>query len=63
MGTLSIRTDAAMEHALQVLAAEHGSRTAAVRYALLRATRDVAGAEPETDRDEIVAIMRYMGTA
>jgi Arc/MetJ-type ribon-helix-helix transcriptional regulator len=58
MGTLSVRTDDAMETALRALAQEYGSRAEAVRYALLfaykekmiaRAKADAARAEADPD--------------
>ncbi len=73
MSTLNVRTDLAMETALRELTAKHGSRTDAVRYALLRTYRETlveqAGADAERlagdpdDQAEILAIQRYMGTA
>lgn len=73
MSTLNVRTDEAMETALRDLAAQHGSRTEAVRYALLRTYRESLVerakadaerlAEDPDDRAEILAIQRYMGVA
>lgn len=73
MTTLTVRTDAAMEKALRDLAAKHGSRTDAVRYALMRTYRETLLeqasddaerlASDEDDRAEMLAIQRYMGTA
>lgn len=62
-----------METALRELAAKYGSRTDAVRYALLRAYRETLveqaradaerlAADPD-DQAEIIAIQRYMGIA
>ncbi len=73
MGTLNARTDDVMERALRELAARHGSRTDAVRYAVLRTYRETlleeARADAErlatdpTEQAEILAIQRYMGVA
>lgn len=73
MSTLNVRTDDAMETALRELAAKHGSRTDAVRYAVLRTYRETlveqARADAERldadagDQAEILAIQRYMGVA
>lgn len=73
MSTLNVRTDDAMETALRELAAKHGSRTDAVRYAVLRTYRETLveqaradaerlDADPD-DQAEILAIQRYMGVA
>jgi hypothetical protein len=73
MGTLNVRTDEAMETALRALAAEKGSRSDAVRYAVLHAYRELVleraradserlAADPE-DRAEMLAIQRFMGVA
>lgn len=73
MSTLNVRTDDAMETALRELTTRHGSRTDAVRYAVMRAYRETliecAGADAERlaadadDRAEMLAIARYMGVA
>lgn len=73
MGTLNVRTDDAMETAIRALADEYGSRTEAVRYALLRAYKEKLierakadaerlAADPD-DRAEMLAIQRFMGVA
>ena len=70
VSTLNVRTDDAMETAL---AARHGSRTDAVRYAVLRTYRETLveqaradaerlAADPD-DQAEMLAIARYMGVA
>lgn len=69
--TLNVRTDEAMETALRGLSAKHGSRTDAVRYALLRTYRETLVeqakddaarlADDPDDRAEMLAIQRYMG--
>lgn len=71
--TLNVRTDEAMEHALEALSQQHGSRSEAVRYAVLRAYKESiiqqASADAERlesddeDRAEMLAIQRYMGVA
>jgi Arc/MetJ-type ribon-helix-helix transcriptional regulator len=71
MGTLNVRTDEAMETAIRTLAEEYGSRTEAVRFALLRAYKEKlieqAKADAErlandpADRAEMLAIQRFMG--
>ena len=73
VSTLNVRTDEAMETAIRELAEKHGSRTDAVRYALLRTYKEdlieQARADAERladdpdDQAEILAIQRYMGTA
>lgn len=71
MGTLTVRTDEAMETALQALVGTHRSRSDAVRYALLhtyremlleqaRADADRLAADPD-DQAEMLAIQRFMG--
>ncbi|MER7169966.1 hypothetical protein [Streptomyces mesophilus] len=71
MGTLNVRTDEAMETAIRELAEEYGSRTEAVRYALLRtykekllarakADAERLAADPD-DQAEMLAIQRFMG--
>jgi Arc/MetJ-type ribon-helix-helix transcriptional regulator len=73
MATLNVRTDELLETALRELAAEHGSRSDAVRYAvlhtyresLLKRARDDAerlAADPD-DQAEMLAIQRFMGVA
>ncbi|MFF4870137.1 MULTISPECIES: hypothetical protein [unclassified Streptomyces] len=73
MGTLNVRTDESMEAAIRALAEEFGSRSEAVRYALLRtykerlieqAKSDAArvAADPD-DQAEMLAIQRFMGVA
>ncbi|MBQ1092179.1 MULTISPECIES: hypothetical protein [Streptomyces] len=62
-----------METAIRALADEYGSRTEAVRYALLRAYKEKLierakadaerlAADPD-DRAEMLAIQRFMGVA
>lgn len=73
MGTLNVRTDEAMEKALEKITGEERSRTEAVRYALLRTYRELlveqATADAERlehdpdDRAEMLAIQRFMGVA
>lgn len=73
MSTLTVRTDAAMEKALGALAEVQGSRTDAVRYALLRTYRELLIEQAQQDSErlrddaadqaEMLAIQRYMGTA
>lgn len=73
MGTLNVRTDAAMEMALEALTGNTRTRSEAVRYALLRAYKETlldqaqADAERlEADPDnqaEMLAIQRFMGVA
>ena len=73
MGMLNVRTDEAMEKALQALTDDGWTRTEAVRSALLHAYREKlikqAKADSErveadpADRAEMLAIMRYMGVA
>jgi len=71
MSTVTVRTDSATETALAELAAKHGSRSDAVRYAVLRAYRETlleqARADAERlsgdadDQAEMLAIQRFMG--
>ncbi|MFE4594505.1 hypothetical protein [Streptomyces laurentii] len=73
MGTLNVRTDEAMETAIRALAEDFGSRTEAVRYALLRTYKErlVEQAEADAtrldadpdDRAEMLAIQRFMGVS
>ena len=73
MGTLNVRTDEAMETAIRELAEEYGSRTEAVRYALLHTYKEklIAQAKADAerlandpdDRAEMLAIQRFMGVA
>lgn len=73
MTTRHVRTDDAMELALRELVSTHGSRTEAVRYALLRTYRESlleqAAADAErlrhdpADQAEMLAIQRYMGVS
>ncbi|WP_035739059.1 hypothetical protein [Glycomyces arizonensis] len=73
MSTLNVRTDEAMEKALQALTEDGQSRTEAVRGALLHAYRErlirQAKADAErveadpNDRAEMLAIQRYMGVS
>jgi hypothetical protein len=73
VGKLKVRTDRATERALSELVAKHGSRTDAVRYAVLRTYRETAIeqaqadaerlAEDPEDQREVLAIQRYMGFA
>lgn len=73
MANLNVRTDQAMEIALRELTAAHGSRSDAVRFAVLRTYRETLleqasadteriAADPE-DRAEVLAIQRFMGVA
>jgi hypothetical protein len=73
MSTLTVRTDAAMETALRELAALHGSRSDAVRYAVLHTYRETVlaqarddaarlAADPD-DQAEMLAVQRFMGVA
>ncbi|SDL35262.1 hypothetical protein SAMN05216298_3568 [Glycomyces sambucus] len=72
MGTLFIRTDAAMDQAIAALTAAGRTKTEAVRYALLETYRrrslvELASADADRllddpeDRAEMLAIQRYMG--
>lgn len=73
MATLNVRTDETLEVALRELAAEHGGRSDAVRYAVLHTYRESllrrARADAERLADdpdeqaEMLAIQRFMGTA
>ena len=73
MANLNVRTDSAMETALAALTEQHGSRSDAVRYAVLHTYREAqleqARADAERldadadDRAEILAIQRSMGLA
>lgn len=73
MGTLNVRTDEAMERALQTLTGEGRSRSEAVRYAVLRAYRETLVERAEQDAErlasdpddqaEMLAIQRFMGVA
>ncbi|GAD83084.1 hypothetical protein [Nocardia asteroides] len=73
MGALNVRTDEAMEKALNILTSDGRSRSEAVRYALLRAYKELlleqATADAERlekdadDRAEMLAIQRFMGVA
>ena len=70
---MNVRTDAAMEMALEALTGNTRTRSEAVRYALLRAYKETlldqaqADAERlEADPDnqaEMLAIQRFMGVA
>lgn len=71
MSTVTVRTDSATEAALAELAAKYGSRSDAVRHAVLRTYRETlleqARADAERlsgdadDRAEMLAIQRFMG--
>ncbi|MFI1920159.1 hypothetical protein [Nocardia sp. NPDC020380] len=71
MAVLNVRTDEAMETAIEALAARHGNRTEVVRYALLKAYKDELLRQAEADAErlaadkddqaEMLAIQRYMG--
>lgn len=71
MATLTVRTDEAMEKALQALSAQKGSRTDAVRYALLRTYREMLVEQAQADAErlkddpddqaEMLAIQRFIG--
>lgn len=72
MGTLNLRTDEAMETALRALTGGTRSRSEAVRYAILRAYKELlleqAAHDAERlgdpdDRAEMLAIQRFMGVA
>lgn len=73
MGTLNVRTDEAMETALQALTGETRSRSEAVRYALLRTYKELLLEQAEKDSErlkedpddqaEMLAIQRFMGVA
>lgn len=73
MGTLTVRTDEAMETALRSLTGESRSRSDAVRYALLRTYREVLLEQARADADrlaadpddqaEMLAIQRFMGVS
>ncbi|MEV0230870.1 MULTISPECIES: hypothetical protein [unclassified Nonomuraea] len=73
MGTLNVRTDEAMETALRALAGEKGTRSEAVRYAILHTYKEMlleqAAADAErlrndpVDQAEMLAIERFMGVA
>ena len=71
MGTLTVRTDDDMEKALAALVEKSGSRSTAVRYAVLRTYRELLLEEAEQDsarlaedpddQAEMLAIQRFMG--
>ncbi|MDA3647613.1 hypothetical protein LZ318_34670 [Saccharopolyspora indica] len=71
MGTLNVRTDEAMETALNALTGDTRSRSEAVRYALLRAYKEMLLEQAEKDAErlnadpddqaEMLAIQRFMG--
>lgn len=71
MATLTVRTDSATEAALAELATKYGSRSDAVRHAVLRAYKEElverARADAQRlsadadDRAEMLAIQRFMG--
>ena len=72
MGALNIRIDDAMERALvELAAARHTTPSEAVRYAVLRSYEQLLRqradieAEPQADnpddREEMLAIQRFMG--
>jgi len=73
MSTLNVRTDDAMETALAALVEQKGSRTDAVRYALLRTYRELLMEQAQADGErlrhdpddqaEMLAIQRFMGVA
>lgn len=73
VATLNVRTDEAMEQALEALTERKGSRSNAVRFALLRTYREVlveqAAADAERlkddadDQAEMLAIQRFIGVA
>lgn len=70
---MNVRTDEAMETALRELAATHGSRSDAVRYAVLHTYRESVLAQASEDAErlasdpedqaEMLAIQRFMGVA
>lgn len=70
---LNVRTDDAMETALQALSGKHGTRSEAVRYALLRTYRETLVEQAQRDAErleadpddqaEMLAIQRFMGVA
>jgi hypothetical protein len=71
MGSLNVRTDEAMETALEALASGHRTRSEAVRYAVLHTYKELllqqAKADSERlaadpgDQAEMLAIQRFMG--
>jgi Arc/MetJ-type ribon-helix-helix transcriptional regulator len=73
MGSLNVRTDEAMETALEALADQRGSRSEAVRYAVLRTYRETLIDQAQKDAErlaadaddqaEMRAIQRFMGVA
>lgn len=73
MATLTVRTDEAMEKALQALAEQKGSRSDAVRYAILRTYRETMVEQAQEDakrlesdadnQEEMLAIQRFIGVA
>jgi Arc/MetJ-type ribon-helix-helix transcriptional regulator len=70
---LNVRTDEAMETALRELAARFGSRSDAVRYAILHAYKETLVERAREDAErlagepkeaaEMLAIQRFMGVA
>lgn len=73
MATLTVRTDDAMETALSALAGESGSRSEAVRHAVLHTYKELLLKQAEADSErlasdqddqaEMLAIQRFMGVA
>ncbi len=73
MATLNVRTDEAMETALRELAARFGSRSDAVRYAVLHTYKETLLEQAREDAErlaadaddqaEMLAIQRFMGVA
>ncbi|REJ05097.1 hypothetical protein DY023_10960 [Microbacterium bovistercoris] len=73
MATLNVRTDSALETALSELAAEHGSRSDGVRFAVLHTYRELLLRRAQDDAErlatdaddqaEMLAIQRFMGVA
>ncbi|MFI6907616.1 hypothetical protein ACIBKY_40585 [Nonomuraea sp. NPDC050394] len=73
MGTLTVRTDEAVETALRALTGDHRTRSEAARYAILRTYGELqleqAGEDAERlrndpdDQAEMLAIQRFMGVA
>jgi hypothetical protein len=73
MATLTVRTDDAMETALRALAGKSGSRSEAVRHAVLHTYKEMLLKQAEADSErlandqddqaEMLAIQRFMGVA
>ncbi|MFT4010006.1 MAG: hypothetical protein QM655_08190 [Nocardioidaceae bacterium] len=73
MATLNVRTDEVLETALRELAQKFGSRSDAVRYAVLHTYKETLLEQAREDADrlaadtddqaEVLAIQRFMGVA